>query len=316
MPNSHGKALVDLDQLRAFAVAARAKSLTAAAGRLGLSQPGLSRRITRLETALGATLLHRSRTGLETTAAGEHVLLFAESVLHQATVLRTDLAARRSDLVGGIHLSASTVPAEQLIPPMLKQFLDDHPWISVDIDVTDTKQVVDAVRSRGCDAGFCGYADSNADLTFHPVGADEIVLAVRQDHRLAGHATVHPSELADERLVTREAGSGTRRAIDEALGHASLRMAPVAPTLSLGSTQAVIAAVRSGLGVGLVSSLVLRGVADIRPLPLAGVQARRLLYLVYERHRLHTPAVEALLGFARTWADTRADVATSGPARR
>lgn len=292
---------MDLEQLRALVMVVRHGSFTAAARRLSISQPGLSRRVARLEESLGSELLRREGGSVVPTLAGERVLAFAEDVLDRDDALRADLSAHRDDLAGHVSVASSTVPAEQVIPFLLAGFLDRHGSISVAVDVADTAEVVDAVLSRRVDLGFGGHAGASEGLVLVPIAEDEIVVALPAGHPLAGRETVDPAEIAGERHIVREAGSGTQRTIDEALNEAGVRVSRASPALALGSTQAVLGAVRAGLGVGLVSALAVRDAVGVAAVRLNGVTVRRSLYMMYESYRHRSPAAEALLGHTSAW---------------
>lgn len=290
---------MDLDLLRAFVTTARSTSLTEASRRLGLSQSGMSRRLSRLEGLLGTTLLDRDRAGVAVTADGEVVLRFAERVLAGEEELQLQLAARHRDLSGALRVSASTVPAEQILPRLLAPFLRRHPWVSVQVDVTDTDGVIEQVAARRADLGFSGDTRETVDLVFHPVVQDVVVVALPANHPLAGRSALRPEELADERHILREPGSGTHRTVYAALARAGIRWPTPPTTLTVGSTQALLSAVRAGLGVGFVSILALEHQTGVVGARLADIDTGRGLYLVHEPRRPRPAAVQAFLQHVR-----------------
>jgi DNA-binding transcriptional LysR family regulator len=286
---------MDLDLLRAFATAARSSSLTEAAGRLDMSQPGLSRRLSRLEASLGTRLLQRSRSGVSLTPAGELLLRTADRVLADLDRIVGDLGTHRQDLAGDVRIHASSVPGEYLLPPLLAGFLARHPQVGVDVAVSDSAGVVDAVVSGEADLGVCGDRFERSDLTFRPLARDTLVLAVPSGHPLAGRRDISLDELRHHQLLRRERGSGTQRVAESLLARAGIEFPPTGAQRSFGSTQATLAAVRAGIGLALISSLAARSSPGIVGIPLRGLDASRWLSLVLPSHGTRRPTVAALV---------------------
>jgi len=273
----------DLGLLRTFAVAARSRSLTEAAGRLGLSQPGLSRRIARLERSVGARLLERSRGGLRPTAEGELLLRAADRILHEMDGIMGRLASRRQSISGELHVHASTIPGEHLLPALIASFLARHGEVGIRLEVSRTATVIDAVADGAVDLGVCGDRIERQGVEFRPLVRDTLVLAAPEGHPLVRRGKVGLSELGRLTLLTREVGSGTQRVIEGLLSGAREDADSGAPgrtpTRAFGSTQAILAAVRSGIGFALVSALSIGSVPGVRGIPVEGIDNERWLWL-------------------------------------
>lgn len=290
---------VDLTQLRALCEAVDAGSLTEAAERLGLSQPGLSRQVQRLEGEVGARLLTRSVSGVQPTPAGERVVDFARRTLAAFEALRAEMRETGPALQGRLAIAASTTPGEYIVPALVSAFIDRHPNVTADVRVTDSDRVATELLARRCDVGFSGHRADDARLVHVPVASDEIVLAVPSGHRLADAEVVEASELDGERLIQREPGSGTQRTFFEALQARGTRLPVRLSSVTLGSTQAVLSAVEAGLGIGLVT---LRALEHHRPstmraVRIAGPPVIRQLFLLHEPARQQREEVEAFIGF-------------------
>lgn len=289
---------MDLGELEAFRATVEEGSFTAAAHRLGVSQPALSRRVHRLETELGATLLtrHRARVGL--TPAGERVLGFATETLHRYEAVCDELAG--AGLTGSLRIVASTTPGEHLVPELVARFLDAHPGVSAEVSVADSAAVAEQVLERARDVGFSGRRADDARLTHVPVARDEVVLAAPVSHPLAARDAIPIEALEGQRLIQREEGSGTQRTFVETLAARGLALPLPAASVSLGSTHAVLSAVDAGLGIGLVSmrSLAHHQSDCVTAVRLEGVPVWRDLFMVYETARSRPPHHDAFLSFA------------------
>lgn len=272
------------EDLTALEAVAEAGSLTLAAHRLGSSQPTVSRQLQRLEAELGTALLTRQGRGVRLTPPGERVVAFARERLEAEEALRAELSQGSTQIRGVVRVIASTTPGDYLVPELVARFAEHHPTVRAEVEVVDSAAVPGAVLDHRADVGFAGRANPDERLVHVPVATDEIVLAVPAAHRLAGRSQAALAALAGERLIWREEGSGTQRTFMEALAQAGVELPAGSATASLGSTQAVVSAVRAGLGIGVVSQRALaghngQGVAAVR---IDGVPIRRHLWMVYE----------------------------------
>lgn len=277
---------MNLDQLRTFVVLARRGSFTHAAEELSLSQPAVSRHIQKLEHELGTALLSRRRGEIELSEAGERLRAYAEEVVEGYERLLGVLGKGARPLEGELRISASTIPGEFLVPGLVAAFTARNPRVTPRILICDSAEVAAHLRGRRSDVGFSGVEVPDRDLHHQEFAADEIVLAVPADHSFASRGSVELAELAGQRFIVRESGSGTHRSFLAALRDHGLEVPAYRTAMVLGTTQAIVSAVQEGYGIGLVSRLALDG---RRPGPVAvrvaGLDLRRPLFLVVEKDR-------------------------------
>lgn len=293
-----------LTDLQALRTVVDAGSLTRAAERLGCSQPAVSRRLQRIERALGARLLDRDRDGVRLTPAGEEALGYVTQTLDGLSDLRARLDGEQAGNGGAVHVVASTTPGEHLLPALVSRFLADRPDVRALVSVTDSAAVPRDLVARRADFGVSGLPSDDPRLTTVAFARDEVVLAVPAGHRLAGSGEIDAAALQGERLIGREAGSGTQETFLRAL-QAAERPVPDLVPISLGSTQAVLSAVAAGMGVGVVSLLAVQDHRDrrLRVVRVAGVRMDRSLWLLYETARRRTAVQAAFLAYLLRAAD-------------
>ncbi|MDA8345664.1 MAG: LysR family transcriptional regulator [Thermaerobacter sp.] len=297
---------MDLGDVALFVETLRAGSISDAARRLSLTQPTASRRIRRLELDLGQELLSRSGRSVTPTRAGLSLLQFAEATLAHERQLREMLQSPHS-LHGSLHIAASTAPGESFVPGLLAAFAGHHDGLSAQLAIMDSQAVERCVADGTCDVGFTGHPPARGLLSAQEIGRDELVLAVPRSHPAFAEAEVSPEDLLRQTFVERSPGSGTRRTIEERLSSTGLHYAERRIALTVNSAQAVLAAVRSGIGVGFVSRLVLRGEPkdEVRGLRIRGLRIERPLYVVWDAHP--SAAAEAFVAFVRSARAVRAD---------
>ena len=269
-----------------------------------MSQPGLSRLVERVEIELSSSLFTRGRGGAEITPDGERVLKFATDTLAAYDDLMASLGTGQRDGVEAVRVVASTTPGEYLLPMIAGNFTEDRNDISVETLIVDSGAVAEHLLSRSYDVGFTGSSAGITGLTFVPVARDEIVLVVPIGHRFATFDQVDAQSLAGERLLWRERGSGTYETVVQILGKRGHSIKNNSSFVTLGSTQALLSAVDSGLGIGFVTLRAIEHFAPSRivPVRITGGQMNRDLFLVYETHRKFSHAVVNFIGFVREWA--------------
>lgn len=291
--------------LEALLAAVDTGSITGAAARLRCAQSVVSRRIQRLEREIGARLLVRQSSGVLLTSAGEQVVPFARDTLDAYAALVAGLHADEFRSGSTLRIAASTVPGEHLAPELVTRFTDQHPDARTRLSITDTAGVYRALLSRTTHVGFVGHRDAELSdrFTFVALAPDEIVLAVPAGHPFARLDRIAVADLAGQRLLTREMGSGTQRTFAEAIAGAGCALPATVTSVSLGSTQAVLSAVGAGLGIGVVSARVIGNHApQVSPLRLAGVTVTRSLWVAYETARARTPLQAAFIAYVTRWA--------------
>lgn len=242
----------DLAALELLVAVADHGSLAAGARAVEMAQPNASRSMARLERSVGVPLLQRSTRGSTLTPAGLLVTDWARSVVTAARRLVDGAALLGQDTSGPLSLrvSASQTVAEHLLPRWLAGVRSAFPESRVQVTVHNSHDVVQDVLRGTADVGFIESPKPPSGVHRTVVARDELVLVVHPQHPWATrHDPVGTAELAATPLITREAGSGTRMALDEALGR------PVQSLLEMPSNAAVRVSVQAGSAPAVLSRL-------------------------------------------------------------
>ncbi|MEM7095939.1 MAG: LysR substrate-binding domain-containing protein [Actinomycetota bacterium] len=248
-----GPSFPELASIDLFVSVVELGSVSAAAKAHGVAQPSASSRLKHLERQVGLRLLDRSPTGTIPTDAGVVFAGWAEQILRAAHELQAGLLAFRAEQSGRLRIAASFTIAEYLLPQWLGRFSREHPADSVALEVANSATVIDRLRSGEADLGFVETPSRLEDLATEVVEHDELVAVVAPDHPWASVGVVPVEALVATPLVTREAGSGTREALESALAARGLPAPPA--VLELGSTSAVRSAVLLGNSPTVISRL-------------------------------------------------------------
>jgi DNA-binding transcriptional LysR family regulator len=288
----------DLVALDLFQSIAELGSLGQAASRHGMSQPAVSMRMSQLERSLGIRLLRRSPTGSELTPAGDRVAAMGRRVLAEAQAMMSEVAALVAAEDSRLRVAASLTVAEYLLPGWLGALHQESPNVVLAVEVANSASVISRVRAGDADVGFVeGHEVPPGGMSTVVVRGDRLVVVVDPGHPWARGDAVGGADLAAADLVVREHGSGTREVLDDALSS----WGGAHSWLVLGSTAAILAAVRRGDGPAVLSALAVA--EDIEAGRLVqvrteGVDLSRVLRAVWRADRPLAPLARRLLNLA------------------
>ena len=286
-------------RVQVFRAVAEQASFRRAAEQLHLSQPSVSEHVQLLEEELGVRLLDRTSTGVAMTPAGELVLNFARKSSRLSQQVLAHLARLEGQPGGELRLAASTTVAQYLLPRVLGDFLKENVRVELKLKTGNTEQVSGWVLSGEAALGLIEGPAASKELAVEPFYQDRLECIVPRGHRWAGRQ-VTPAALAQAPLLMRERGSGTRRVVESALKRAGLRISRLTIVMELDSTEAIVAGVEAGLGVGFVSELAIRKELKLGTLAtsqVAGVEIQRSLSLIRIHGPIESGAVAAFRNF-------------------
>jgi DNA-binding transcriptional LysR family regulator len=285
----------DLPDLQAFTAVAALGSFRAAAQSLHLSQPALSRRIDKLEAALGVKLLERTTRRVSLSNTGREFARKAQSLLDEldATLLGIDdLAAQRSGIVTVACVPSAT---RYFLPQVLQRFHSQFPRIRVRIHDAHANEVLAAVSEGVADFGLNFLGQHEAGMRFKSLLSERFVLACRTDHPLAKQRNVTWAQLKDHAYLSVGTSSGNRLLIDRALASQPERPQPIFESRHV---QTLLGLVEADLGVAAVPQLAMPKSSDIlTSRTLSGPAVKRELGLITQRGRTLSPAATQLYGF-------------------
>jgi len=296
---------MDLRRLEIFAKVAELGSFSRAAEALFLTQPTISEHIRALEDELGVQLLDRLGRGAAPTRAGELMLGYARRMLALSREARQALDQFQGRLSGQLVVGGSTIPGEYLLPAMIGQFKAKYPDISISLLIGGSRQVSAWVEDGRAEVGVVGARPNLRTLVSRELMPDELVVVLPAEHPWAGRKSVTLVDLKREPLIVREQGSGSREALEHALGEANVDLTAFRVVGEMGSTQAIKQAVKAGVGVSLLSRRAVE--EECRAGSLWGLRVKdlkitRAFYLATHRERSRSPLAEAFRVFVEAEA--------------
>jgi DNA-binding transcriptional LysR family regulator len=245
-----------LDQLRIFVEVAERQHLTQAAAVLFLTPSAVSTSIKSLEERYGTALFHRVGRRIEISDAGRIFLVEARRALASAQAAEAALADLGELRRGSLTIHASQTIASYWLPALLVRFRQAWPGIDLHMEAGNTESVAEAVLQGGADLGFVEGNIEPTGLEEETVGEDNMVVVVASDHPWADGRTLTARELEAGQWILREAGSGTRSALETGLAALDVAVVNLQIALELPSNEAVRSAVMAGPFATAMSELV------------------------------------------------------------
>jgi DNA-binding transcriptional LysR family regulator len=191
----------DVADLQLFLGVVEQGSLTRGALSMRLALASASERIAGMEEALGARLLDRTSRGVRPTAAGEALVRHARIILYQVEQMRGELDGFGRGLKGRVRLLCNTAALMGYVPPRLREFLVEHPDLSVDVEERPSVEIVPAIAEGRADLGVVADSTDFAALETRPLVEDRLMAVLGPTHRLAGAASVSFADLVCEPLI-------------------------------------------------------------------------------------------------------------------
>ncbi len=196
----HGYGM-DTDVLRWFQLVADGTTVTEVAELHMISQPAVSRALSRLEEDLGTPLLHKTGRVLRLTHAGAVFKRQVDAVLHQ---LDDGLAAVSQLLdpeTGIVALGFQPSSATWLVPAMIGDLVIRHPRVRLRLEQSQDASGSSAVETGGVDLEFTARRPRSPEIRWQRLITEPLWLAVPPDHRLADRDEVALSEATEDDFV-------------------------------------------------------------------------------------------------------------------
>jgi DNA-binding transcriptional LysR family regulator len=259
------------EQLRVFVAVAERGHVTRAAGFLGMSQSAASAAIKALEVSGGVQLFNRVGRAIELSPAGRRFLPEAKAVLERIAVARNVLDNAAETIAGSLAIAASQTIASYWLPRRLAAFQEEHPAVRLDVSIGNTRQAENRVLDGTADLGLVEGRTGSDLLRRTRVDGDRLMLVVARSHPAVAELAPGRPDLASLRWIVREAGSGTREALQDLGRHMGVPFEALSIFLVLPSNEAIVQAVEAGAGATIISELVVdKAVAEesLRRVPL------------------------------------------------
>jgi DNA-binding transcriptional LysR family regulator len=277
------RALIALDELRHFSLAAE---------RCNVTQSAFSQMIAKLESDFGLRLVDRDRRRVSLTGDGERLVASARRMVAELDEISTELRDRVSLGKGRVAVATSPLFAAHWLPAVIARFRASYPGIRVELFDHLPPRCLELVRERQADFAILSAPGPMAGLQYRVLLKESFVLACPVGHRLAARKRVAVADLEGVRLI-RYARAGS---IGQHLEHA-MRGIAVEDAMEVEHLPTVAGLVASGLGVSLVPRSAVP-FFDLDKVALVPVVSRGLdgpIHIVWQTARVLGPAPQAFV---------------------
>lgn len=226
-------------------------SLSAAARKLGLTQPTVARHVDTLEAALGADLFLRSQRGLEPTDLAHSIRPHAQVMATAAGALLRTASGTPGAVEGAVRISASEIVGVMYLPPILTRLRYDHPALTIELSLSDQ---VENLLARAADIAIRMTEPMQGALLARRLPGVELGFHAHRDYLERRGMPVSIADLGSHDLIGYDIETPALRAMAE-------RLSPLgrdAFALRTDSNLAQLAAIQAGFGIGICQVAIAR----------------------------------------------------------
>ncbi|HSH84620.1 MAG TPA: LysR family transcriptional regulator [Guyparkeria sp.] len=296
-----------LRQLEILTAVARHGSFSRASKDVHLTQPAVSMQIKQLEESLGLPLFEHVGKKIHLSEAGQETLATGQAIARELDNLEHTLADLKG-LKGGTLTVSVASTASYFAARLMALFRQVHPEVRISLNVVNRATLLGHLASNSIDLALMGQPPEGQDLIAQPFMENPLVVIASPSHPLARIRDIPLARLADEPLVGREPGSGTRGAVEKAFAEAGLELQVA---MEMNKNEAIKQAVEAGLGLGVVSLHIVQSElasGELCVLDVQGFPLMRQWYLVQRDGKRLSPAARAFSDFVINQAKETAEL--------
>lgn len=279
----------DLNDLQAFRAVVEKGSFRQAAESIRITQSALSRRVEKLEVALGVKLFERTTRRVSLTNVGRAFLPQVERLLDDLDLALLSIGDGGALRRGTLTVACVPSAAYYFMPHAIRAFHVQYPKIKIKLIDASANEVSAAVASGEADFGVSFTGNLAPEIEFSALMEERYVIACRKDHPLAGRTEVSWTEAYQHDYITLDKSSGNRLVLDRALAGLEVQKESICEARHVTT---VLGLIEAGLGVAAVPSIampvaphpILSSVTLIEP------KVVRQMGLLKRRGRTLTPA--------------------------
>ncbi len=246
-----------LDQLQTFLDVIELGTFTAAADRIGISQPAASLQVRQLEKKLGVRLIERVGKTVRPTQVGSVLIDHARRISGDVETALSEIAGFNDEVAGRVRLGTGATACIHLLPPVFRRLKEQFPSLQITVKTGDTRDILKEVEDNTLDIALVTLPVTGRMFSIKPLLEDEFVF-VTAEGAPKPETSVSAEVLTDTPLILYEAGGHTRALVDQWLANAGVSISPV---MDLGSVEAI----KGLVGAGLASAILPRSGVGLEP---------------------------------------------------
>ncbi len=285
---------ITLRQIEIFLNVVKSGHLTNVAKEMGLSQSAISMSIKELENILGRPVFDRINKKLVLNEVGRAFYKEVDPIYKKLSDIEYEF--QNSENKGMIRVGASTTIVDYLMPSIICSYMSSYPDVKITLKEGNTKEVTEMIKRGEIDVGFVEGFVFGSDIVKEPVGVDELVV-VTADRSLA--KPVYIDELANQRWILREEGSGTREVF---LDYIKDKVDQLNIFFELGHTESIKSILVNRQCLTCLSKIsVEKEIEDglLYKVPVKNFDCKRDFLMIYHKDKYHSTLFEKFIYFSK-----------------
>ena len=288
-----------LNELRFIVAVAQEKSFRRAAEKSFISQPALSLAIQKLEEELGLKIFERSRSEITVTPAGSAIVEQAQRVLEEAERIREIAAQGKNQLELPLRVGIIYSVGPYLLPELIPALKGIAPGMPLEIEENITANLDVLLKNGRLDVIVIALPFGDANILTQPLYDESFEVVVSNGHHWTKRRSIHPGELAGEKVLLLDSGHCFSNQVAEACPEMNRKGAEVQQGTSLETIRNMVA---SGLGITVLPasansaryrSPLLKVIPFVKPAP------SRRIALAWRKRYARTKAIDVLVQAVR-----------------
>lgn len=274
-----------LHQLKIFTTVVRLSSITKAAEELHMTQPAVSIQLKNFQNQFNLPLTEVVSKRLFITEFGNSIAEIAENVLNEADNIKYKTKDFQGLVSGKLRISSAST-GKYVIPYFLSDFLNEHPGIDLELDVSNKSQVINHLKDNDVDFVLVSVPPEGLDVEEEIILDNELYLVANQQN---------PPK--NSTLIMRESGSATRRAMEM-----YFKGELPEKNVRLTSNEAVKQAVIAGLGISILPKIGIRNELcneELFIIPSKGLPIHSFWRLMWLKQKKLSPVAQSYLAYVR-----------------
>jgi len=291
---------MDIWQLGIFCKVVERGGFSKASKVVNLTQPTVSSHVRELERHFGCKLIDRLARRAVPTQAGELLYAYARKLILLRDEMETAMAEFQGKIRGCLKIGGSTIPGGYILPGLIGGFKQQYPGVSIALNVSDTNQIIRKIGSAEIEFGIVGAKTAKAGIVQKKLIKDQMKVIVPSDHKWKKRKTVNLDVLLKEPFIIREEGSGTLKSIALGFAQKGSRLEDLNVVAEMGSTEAVIQAIKGRLGISVLSPIAVAEelqIGTLKALSIKTMDLTRYFYLTLHQHRSQSPLGKAFIAY-------------------
>ena len=291
--------MLNADQLRTFLAVADTGSFTAAASRLGFTQPAVSQQIRALEAQLGAArLFRRAGQRVRLTHVGEELLGHARELVALAERAERHILGLQGRVTGRVELGCTPATGERLLPALLAAFRGDKVAVQFAVEYASSERLLQWLGDDTVQAVVVDEHPRRRSFEVLPLGREPVVCLAARGHAVLAASEPTVAILRDMPLILPPRGSALRRAFEDLLRRRGGAATGLSVALETDSATLAAQAAADGLGLALVPQHRAPKTRDLAVVGIAGLELEQTWYLVRSRTSDGARGVDDFWNFA------------------